>query len=105
VVSLGPWSIDVAYFMVGSLSIVDRQHHEDALLRLYLDVPGGYGAPAPTFDEGMAALRRHHLHGVMWAFCPPQMHDPDDCAEMARRHVQAAVDHETLAVLEAGAAR
>jgi len=33
VVSLGPWSIDVAYFMVGSLSIVDRQHHEDARLR------------------------------------------------------------------------
>jgi hypothetical protein len=33
VVSLGPRSIDVAYFMVGSLSIVDRQHHEDARLR------------------------------------------------------------------------
>jgi hypothetical protein len=47
VVSLGPWSIDVAYFMVGSLSIVDRQHHEDALLRHYLDVAGGYGAPDP----------------------------------------------------------
>jgi hypothetical protein len=53
----------------------------------------------------MAALRRHHLHGVMSAFCPPQMQDPDDCAEMARRHDQAAIDHETLAVLEAGAAR
>jgi hypothetical protein len=101
VLSLGPWSIDVAYFMVGALSIADRQHHEDALLRHYLDALGGFGAPAPTFDEAMAALRRHHLHGVMWAFCPPQMQDPDDCAEMARRHVQAAVDHETLAVLEA----
>lgn len=77
---MGPWSIDVAYFMVGSLSIVDRQHHEDALLR-------------------------HHLHGVMWAFCPPQMQDPDARAEMPRRHVQAAADHETLAILEADAAR
>jgi hypothetical protein len=32
----------------------------------------------------------------MWAFVPPEMQNPDDCAEMARRHVQAAVDHGTL---------
>jgi hypothetical protein len=102
VLSLGPWSIDVAYFMVGSLTIADRQRHEEELLAHYLDVLGGHGAPAPTFDEAMSALRRHHLHGVMWAFCPPQMQDPDGCAEMGRRHVQAAVDHETLAVLETG---
>jgi hypothetical protein len=36
----------------------------------------------------------------MWAFCPPEMQDPDDCAEMARRHVSAAIDHDTLAALE-----
>lgn len=101
VVSLAPWSDDVAYFMVGSLSIADRQHHEDELLRHYLEVLSGFGAPAPTFDEGMVALKRNHLHGVMWALCPAEMQDPDDCGQMARRHVQAAVDHETLALLEA----
>jgi hypothetical protein len=101
VLCLGPWSFDVAYFMVGALTIADRQQHEEELLRHYLGVLGGHGAPAPTFDEGMAALPRHHLHGVMWAFVPPQMQDPDGAAEMARRHVQAAVDHQTLAVLEA----
>lgn len=99
VFGLGPWVVDVAYFLVGSLTIEDRREHEEALLRHYLEALAGHGAPAPTFDEAMAGVRRHHLHGVMWAFCPPEMQDPDGCAEMARRHVAAALDHDTLDAL------
>lgn len=100
VFSLGSWSVDVSYFLVGSLTVSDRQHHEDGLLRHYLEVLAAQGVAAPTFDEAFSSYRRHHLHGVMWAFCPPEMQDPEDCAEMARRHAGAAIDHNTLAALE-----
>jgi hypothetical protein len=96
----GPWSEDVAYFMVGTLTVPDRQANEERLLRHYLECLDGHGAPAPSFDEGMDAVRREHLHGVMWAFCPPEMQDPDGCEEMGRRHAQAATDHGTLEILE-----
>ena len=99
VLGRNPWSVDVPYFMVGALTVEDRQREEERLLRHYLDALAGHGAPAPDFDAAMEACRAHHLHGVMWGFCPPEMQDPDDCAEMARRHVQAAVDHDTLEVL------
>lgn len=99
VFSLGPWSVDVAYFMVGSLDVTMRRQNEEDLLRHYLEVLGGHGVPAPSFDAAMLAVRRHHLHGLMWAFCPPEMQDPLDCAEMAYRHATAATDHDTLAVL------
>jgi hypothetical protein len=99
VLGRNPWSVDVAYFMVGALTVADRQREEERLLRHYLEVLAGNGAPAPDFDTAVDACRAHHLHGVIWAFCPPEMQDPEDCAEMARRHVQAAVDHDTLGVL------
>jgi hypothetical protein len=102
VFSLGPWADDVAYFMVGSLNIEDRRQHEEELVRHYLKALAATGAPAPSFDEAMQTLRGHHLHGVLWAMCPPEMQDPADVAEMAGRHAQAALDHGTLAVLEAG---
>jgi hypothetical protein len=100
VFSLGSWSVDVSYFLVGSLTVDNRRRHEESLLRHYLEVLAAQGVVAPTFDEAIESYRRHHLHGVMWAFCPPEMQDPDDCAEMARRHVSAAVDHDTMAALE-----
>jgi len=100
VFSLGSWSVDASYFLVGSLTVADRQREEEALLRHYLDVLAAQGVTAPSFDEAMDSYRKHHLHGVMWAFCPPEMQDPQDCAEMAQRHVSAAIDHDTLAALE-----
>ena len=96
VLGLNPWSVDVSYFLVGALTVADRQANEEALLRHYLGVLAGHGIDAPDFDAARDACRIHQLHGVMWAFVPPEMQNPDDCAEMARRHVQAAVDHGTL---------
>jgi hypothetical protein len=96
VLGLNPWSVDVPYFMVGALTVADRQREEDALLRHYLDALAGHGAPAPDLDTARDACHAHHLHGVMWAYCPPEMQDPDDCREMAERHAGAAIEHDTL---------
>jgi hypothetical protein len=98
---LAPWADDVAYFMVGALDIADRREHEESLLRHYLEVLAGHGAAAPTFADAMLDVNRHHLHGVMWAFTPPQIQDPESCAAMAERHSQACIDHDTLKLLEA----
>ena len=100
VLCLAPWADDVAYFTVGSLTVDERRTHEDDLLRHYLDVLAANGAPAPNLDDARTLFRRQHLHGLMFAFCPPEMQDPDDCARMAERYGQAAIDHDTLALLE-----
>ena len=96
VLSLNPWPVDVSYFLVGALTTEDRQAHDDALLRHYLDVLVKHGVDAPDIEAAWDACRLHQLHGVMWAFVPPEMQDPEGCAEMARRHVQAAIDYGTF---------
>jgi hypothetical protein len=96
VLGLNPWSVDVSYFLVGALTVADRQANDEALLRHYLQVLDGHGVQAPDLKAAWDACHIHQLHGVMWAFVPPEMQNPDGCAEMARRHVQAAVDYRTL---------
>jgi len=100
-VCLAPWVDDVAYFLVGALDVEDRRAHEVGLLRSYLQALATTGAPAPSFDDAWAAYRRHHLHGLMFALCPPEMQPAEVCALMGGRYAAAAIDHGTLAAVEA----
>lgn len=101
IVNVGPWSIDLSYFMVGALSIADRQQHEMTLLRHYLDILSASGIGAPSFDEAVLAYRQHHVHGLMWATCLPEMQKPERIAAITERYATAATDHNTLEVLNA----
>ncbi|KLL12805.1 hypothetical protein BL254_07755 [Protofrankia sp. BMG5.30] len=58
------------------------------------------GERAPAFDEAWLAYRRHQLHGLMFAFCPPDMQPENVCAQMGVRYGTAAADLETLGVFE-----
>ncbi|WP_397517984.1 hypothetical protein [Rhodococcus oxybenzonivorans] len=98
--SLAPWTDDVAYFIGGVLEVDDRRSHEVELLRHYLAALSASGASAPTFDEAWLAYRRHHLHGLMFALCPPEMQTAEVCALMGDRYGTAAIDHETLKAFE-----
>ena len=99
-VNLSPWSDDVAYFLVGALRVEDRRSSERDLLRHYLQVLGTTGAAAPAFDDAWLAYRRHHLHGLLFALCPPEMQSPEICLQMGDRYAAAAVDHDSLGALE-----
>jgi hypothetical protein len=96
---LAPWSDDVAYFLVGILDVEQRRANETDLLRHYLGALASTGAGAPSFDDAWLAYRRHHLHGLTFALCPPEMQPPEVCALMGDRYAAAAIDHDTLAVV------
>jgi len=98
---LAPWADDVAYFLVGVLDVEERRAREQELLGHYLAALSATGAPAPGFDDAWLAYRQHHLHGLMFALCPPEMQPPEVCTLMGDRYATAAIDHETLAAMAA----
>ena len=87
---------DVTLFMVGALSIEDRQTHEEALLRGYL---GARGAGAEGWEDAWDAYRRHPLHGAMYALTPEEMQPAQVRSALTDRFAQAALDHDTFALL------
>lgn len=59
----GNWSQDVAYFLVGALTVEDRRANEQGLLDAYLDaldVP----LDRPTADEAYTRYRASHPYGL-----------------------------------------
>lgn len=97
---LAPWADDLAYFLVGILDIPARREHETSLLRHYLGALAAGGGPVVAFDDAWLAYRRHHLHGLMFALCGPEMQPAEVCTVMGDRYATAAIDHETLRALE-----
>lgn len=89
---LGPWSYDVAYFLVGALDVADRREHQEELLRGYLGQLRAYGGPELDYDEAFDAYRRSNLHGAFWALAPAEMHPAEEVAVMTERYVAAALD-------------
>jgi hypothetical protein len=98
-VCLALWSDDVTYFITGILDVEERRRHEVDLLKHYLGALRSFTADAPGFDEAWLSYRQHHLHGLMFALCPPEMQAAEVCAQMGDRYAAAAIDHETLEAL------
>jgi aminoglycoside/choline kinase family phosphotransferase len=70
----GPYMHDVAYSIIGNLSVDDRRHAEKDLLAGYLDGLARNGvANPPSFSDAWEAYRRHAMHGFMWPFTPAEM--------------------------------
>jgi hypothetical protein len=69
------WAWDVAYAMIGGLSVADRRAHERTLLAGYLDALSRHGVRAglPSFDEAWLAYRRNALWGIFWVYVPDVM--------------------------------
>ena len=74
----GPYMHDVAYSIIGNLTIEDRRMHQKDLLAGYLEALAAEGVPnTPGRDDAWEAYRRHAMHGFMWAFTPVEM-QPED---------------------------
>jgi len=92
--------VDVAYFLVGAITIEDRRKHERDLLRSYLDALKKYGVEnPPSFDDIWLDYRRFTLHGFAWTMTTPEFHPEEVIQAYAERYGAAAQDLETLKAL------
>jgi hypothetical protein len=88
---------DVACFLVGSLSTADRRAQEQELLRDYLEVRGPGAEP---YEVAWAAYRRNAVYGAVYCLTPEEMQPAAVRAPLADRYAQAALDLDSLALLE-----
>lgn len=91
---------DVAYFIIGSLSIEDRRNHEKELVQSYLDTLNSVGGPKLQLDEVWGEYRRQTFHGFAWALAGPMMQSREIVDAMTERHCAAIVDNKSIELLE-----
>ncbi|KAK8000574.1 kinase-like domain-containing protein [Apiospora arundinis] len=89
--SVGSAFHDVAYYVVGALSVADRRAHEDA---------GG-----PTLDwRGDEEVRREYhkciIAGMGWVLTPEQMQRRERVYAMVERYAAAFEDHQVIELIE-----
>jgi hypothetical protein len=97
--SAAPPTRDVAYFLVGALTVSDRRQHERELLEHYQNALAGHGGPVLGRDVLWRAYARDCLQGFFWAVTPAWMQTPERCVAMAERYVAALEDHDTFTLL------
>jgi hypothetical protein len=97
---LGAWSIDVSYFIVAGLDLVDRRRWEGALIQHYLSSLNALGVSTPGFDEAWEAYRRDVVWGLLiWMLNGSQFQTEANNTAAAMRFAMAMIDHDTFAVL------
>lgn len=102
VVRRGNWVQDVGYFLVGSLTVEDRRHHERHLLEVYRDALRLPAADLPARDEMWLRYRQSPAYGTaIWLSTLGtdgwQRHEISRA--LAERYTAAFDDLETLAAL------
>ncbi|MFW9929259.1 MAG: phosphotransferase [Candidatus Thorarchaeota archaeon] len=98
----GCWAHDVNYFMVSCLDPEDRRAHEKDLLSDYLRVLEGTGAPSLSFKHAWDLYRMNSVYGLFfWTTNPVEMQAEEFNLATASRFAIAAMDHETLGLLNA----
>lgn len=96
----GAWSIDVSYFLIAGLDIVDRRRWEGALLQHYLHSLGQEGIDIPTFDSAWAAYRRDVIWGLLiWMLNSSQFQTEANNTAAATRFAMAMLDLNTFDML------
>lgn len=93
---------DVAYLIVGALTVEDRRAHEFEILDHYFATLAKAGGPKLTRDdeEVMTEYRKSMLSGFSWILTPFEMQNRERVFAMAERHNAALVDHETVQLVE-----
>lgn len=94
----GPWSHDVAYLIVSTLSVEQRRASEDDLLVTYLDALGSTGATPPTAEHARALYSASLAYGTFgWLTCPPYFGYPLTYSKAyLRKFALAAHEHSTF---------
>jgi aminoglycoside phosphotransferase (APT) family kinase protein len=92
---------DVAYFIIGSLSIDDRRNHEKQLLQSYLEALHAAGAPEILLEDIWGEYRKQAFHGFAWVLAGPMMQSREIVDTMTGRHCAAIEDHKSIELLGA----
>jgi aminoglycoside phosphotransferase (APT) family kinase protein len=96
----GPYMHDVAYSIIGNLTVEDRRAHEKELLAGYLAALTAEGITnVPERAEAWEAYRRHAMHGFMWAFTPVEMQPEEIVTAEGERFGIAVSDLDTFGAL------
>lgn len=96
----GAWSIDVSYFLIAGLDLVDRRRWEGALLQHYLQCLVQEGIDPPSFDTAWAAYRRDVVWGLLiWMLNSSQFQTEANNTAAATRFAMAMLDLDTFGVL------
>lgn len=96
----GAWSIDVSYFLIAGLDLVDRRRWEGALIQHYLDSLAKEGVDAPAFDAAWTAYRRDVVWGLLiWMLNSSQFQTEANNTAAATRFAMAMIDLDTFGVL------
>ena len=96
----GAWSIDVSYFLIAGLDLVDRRRWEAALLQHYLACLELHGIAAPRFDAAWAAYRRDVIWGLLiWMLNSSRFQTEANNTAAATRFAMAMIDHDTFGML------
>jgi hypothetical protein len=94
----GPWYLDVGYHVASALTVADRRHAEQDLLRHYLSELGAAGIDVPSWDEAWHGFRRGIVHGLyLWAITLKV--DPAVTSVLLERLGTAAADHDAYAAV------
>lgn len=97
---LGAWSIDVSYFLIAGLDLVDRRRWEAALLDHYLGCLRGHGVASPSFDDAWAAYRRDVVWGLLiWMLNGSHFQTEANNTAAATRFAMAMVDLDSFGAL------
>lgn len=97
-----PWVLDVAYFIIAALDLVDRRRWETALLQYYLSRLTAYGVEPPSFDEAFDAYRREVIWGfLIWLLNGSHFQTESNNTAAATRFGMAMIDHDTFGRLQA----
>lgn len=99
-VARAPWSMEVAYHLVGGLEVVDRRAWERPLLAFYLECLRRYNVEPPSFEEAWAAYCRDICHGLyVWLKNEDVYQSEAVNTANAMRFGQAATDCGTMRLL------
>ncbi|KAG5661961.1 hypothetical protein KAF25_004200 [Fusarium avenaceum] len=100
VIHAGSAMHDVAYFIIGSLSVEDRRNHEKDLVQSWLDALHEAGGPKIRLEEVWSEYRKQAFHGFAWSLAGPMMQSREIVDTMTERHCAAIVDHKSIELLE-----
>jgi hypothetical protein len=105
-VARGPWQLEVTYYLIGALDIVDRRRAERDLLKHYLSELAACGVAAPSFDAAWEAHRREVVYGLFIFFINETRFQTEAVnTAYTARFGAAALDYDTVALTRRALAR
>ncbi|KAM0255905.1 hypothetical protein ACHAQJ_005306 [Trichoderma viride] len=91
---------DLAYFVVGALTVEDRKAHELSILQHYLDALAKFGGPTLQLDDVLIEYRKSLLSGIGWMLTPYKLQTMERVHAMSERYGSAIVDHKAIELVE-----